>query len=245
MITCQSCNKQNRDNARYCKWCGTKLEATSSSTGLNALVGKDNIKAELEDIIRHASNMAMRLGSNSNNRLELSFVITGESGCGKETIARAIAEELHEAGITSSSSPTVIIPVDYQSFTQNIDERIQAIADGILIIDDADKLVPEGKASEIEMIDYVLSRLKDWRGDKGKPIVIFTGQKRLREYFKQNPDQAAKVNYFLEVPDINVDGLVEITRRILHDKYQLELTPEAIAKLHRIYVNDQRNPEDA
>ncbi len=245
MITCQSCNKQNRDNARYCKWCGTKLEATSSSTGLNALVGKDSIKAELEDIIRHASNMAMRLGRNSNNRLELSFVITGESGCGKETIARAIAEELHEAGITSSSSPTVIIPVDYQSFTQNIDERIQGIADGILIIDDADKLVPEGKASEIEMIDYVLSRLKDWRGDKGKPIVIFTGQKRLREYFKQNPDQAAKVNYFLEVPDINVDGLVEITRRILHDKYQLELTPEAIAKLHRIYVNDQRNPEDA
>ena len=244
MNTCPSCNKQNRDNARFCKWCGSKLELAQNFRGFESLVGKSEIKSELEEIIKHAKSMTQRM-VNSSNRLELSFVITGEPGCGKETIAHAIAEELFINGINDASSPTTIIPVDYEDFIKNIDERVQKIGNSVLIIDDADKLVPDGEATEIAKIDYILSRIKDWKGNKGKPIVIFTGHKRLRDYFNNNPDQAAKINYFFEVPDVGVDDLVEITRRILVEKYSLELTPEATAKLHRIYVNDQRNPEDA
>lgn len=244
MLTCQSCNKQNRDNARFCKWCGSLIETHKSHSGLNALVGKDEIKTVLENIIRLARNMAQRMAS-SPNRMELSFVITGDPGTGKEVIAQAIADELFSIGITKTSTPTTIIPIEYDEFTKKIDERIQSIGNNVLIIDDADKLVPEGEAIEIAKIDYVLDRVKDWKGSKEKPVVIFIGHNRLKNFFSNNRDKAAKINYFIEVPEIGVDDLVEITRRILEEKYGLQLSPDAAAKLHRIYVNDQRNPEDA
>ena len=177
--------------------------------------------------------------------MELSFAITGEAGTGKTTIANAIAQELFHIGLVKTEVPQTITPLDYDDFIKNLDNNIQQYSNSVLIIDEAEKLVPEGQAVDVASIDYILSPLRQWRSDKGKPVVIFIGGKRLAEYFRENPKSKAIVNYFVETVPQGVNDLVEITQRILADDYKLTLSNEALSKLKRIFMNDQRNPAEA
>lgn len=255
-MNCPECNRLNRDKAKYCKWCGKAIVSsvkvisnsnpTIVSTGLDILIEKDEIKVFLTDIISKAKSMCERCRQYGiKQRMELSFVITGDSGTGKTTIAKALSQELYKAGICSTDIPTIINPVKYSSFIKDLDSSIKKIGNGVLIIEEAEKLVPEGQAFDVAQIDYVLKPTKDWRGDTQKPIVIFTGQRRLKKFFESNPNSASAINYFIETNEISVEGLVEITRILLEDKYKRAILPESLDKLHRIYINDKRNPLDA
>jgi len=254
MKECHACHRPNNDTATYCKWCGTlqkaepkgQMSQSSPLSGLATLVGKDAIQAQLTDIVGKAHKVADNFQRRGiKGRMELSFVITGDAGTGKTTIARALAQELHQAGIVGSASPHFVTPLDYDTFVKNLDKNLKDIGNSVLVFEEAEKLVPEGQAVDVARIDYALKPLRSWRGDREKPVVVFTGHRRLANFFRNNPNMAAAINYFIETPEPNVDALVEITRRILNDEYHFTLAPEALQKLHRIYVNDQRNPTEA
>ncbi len=256
-MNCRSCNLFNRDKARFCKWCGARINIQSDHinkkdidsvqfTGLSTLVDKDDIKDFLIDKINKAKSMALRCQQlGIKQRMELSFVITGDSGTGKTTIAKALTEEFFKAGIIAKDAPTIINPIKYTEFIKNLETNIKNIGNSVLIIEEAEKLVPEGQATDVSQIDYILKPTKDWRGDTEKPIVIFTGQQRLKNFFKSNPNSASAINYFIETNEISVEGLVEITCRLLQEKYKRVIRSDAMDKLRRIYVNDKRNPADA
>ena len=254
-MDCRKCGRSNREIAKVCKWCGTpiarQLSGNNGGSSVNSgvlfpsLIDKDNIKRILQDIIQKACSMAQRNQKlKIKGRMELSFVITGDSGTGKTTVAKNIAQEFFNAGITESPTATIVNPVDYSNWVKTLDDNIKKIGNGVLIIEEAHKLVPEGEAADVAQIDYILQPMRGWKSDQTKPIVIFTGQKRLKNYFNSNPNSASAINYFLETSEISIDGLVAITKNILRDK-QWILTDEAEQKLRRIFVNDKRNPDDA
>ena len=262
MKECHACHRQNNDTATYCKWCGTLQQSAPQGQqpsapgqlsqqvppthGLATLVGKDAIHAQLADIVGKARKVADNFKRlKIKGRMDLSFVITGDAGTGKTTVARALTEELHQAGIVSSPVPYFVTPLKYDDFVKKLDQNIKDIGNGILVVEEAEKLVPEGKAVDVSRIDYALSPLKSWKGRPDKPIVIFTGQQRLANFFHDNPNAAAAINYFIETKPLDVDDLVEVTRRILTTDYGLTPSADTLDKLHRIYVNDQRNPQDA
>ncbi len=253
-MDCNKCNKKNRDIAKYCKWCGAQLTqqlsqnntiANNINTLFPSLIDKDEIKNKLQDIIQKACSMEQRNQRlKITGRMELSFVITGDSGTGKTIVAKNIAIEFFNAGIINSAIPTIINPIEYSNWIRTLDENIKKIGNGVLIIEEAHKLVPKGEAADVAPIDYILQSLRKGKSSPNFPVVILTGQKRLKSYFDSNPNSAAAINYFLETTEISINGLVTITKRILQEK-QWILTPEAEKKLHRIFVNDKRNPNDA
>lgn len=254
-MDCKNCGKANREIAKVCKWCGMPIsqQSPANNGAVNApalaqfptLIDKIEIKKQLHDIIKKACSMAQRNQAlKIKGRMELSFVITGDSGTGKTTVAKSIAQEFFTVGITKSAVPTIVNPVDYSNWVKTLDDNAKKIGNGVLIIEEAHKLVPEGQATDVAQIDYILQQMRQWKSVEDKPIVIFTGQKRLKNYFNSNPSSASAINYFLETPEISIDGLVKITTDILQEK-KWTLTEEAKQKLYRIFVNDKRNPNDA
>lgn len=253
-MNCPKCNKANRNIARFCKWCGSAIDTAAcgnytgikSHTGFDTLVGKDDIKKLLVDVVSKAKSMNDRNQRNGlSERIELSFVITGDSGTGKTTVAKAIAYELHKAGICSTSKPTIVNSIEYSDFIKNLESNINKIGNGVLIIEEGERLVPEGQAVDIPQIDHVLKPTRKWRGDQKKPVVIFTGQQRLKNFFDSNSNAASCINYFIETKEIDVDSLVEITCRLLEEQHRRTVLPTTVEKLQRIYINDKRNPKDA
>ena len=139
-MNCRSCNLFNRDKARFCKWCGARINIQSDHinkkdidsvqfTGLSTLVDKDDIKDFLIDKINKAKSMALRCQQlGIKQRMELSFVITGDSGTGKTTIAKALTEEFFKAGIIAKDAPTIINPIKYTEFIKNLETNIKKLA---------------------------------------------------------------------------------------------------------------------
>lgn len=265
-MKCTRCGKENRDIARYCKWCGAAAgsrpsaaahvgqpsadaagdSGSGSCSPLDSLVDKEAIKTLLRDIVAKAE--AMKAYNDAHGlkfRMELSFVITGDSGTGKATVAATIAALLHEKGLVNNPVPKTVDPTDYQKFMDKIDENLKNFGNGVLVIKEADKHVPDGKQKDVAPIDHIIKHIRRWRGDAARPVVILLGGARLRKFFDENPVPKSAVNYFLETPAISDDGLLDITERLLRDNYGRTLSEEGRQKLRRIYLNDRRNPEAA
>ena len=49
-MNCPKCNKPNRENAVFCKWCGTNV-VTKATEPLRELVGMEIVKNQLQDLV--------------------------------------------------------------------------------------------------------------------------------------------------------------------------------------------------
>ena len=106
-----------------------------SCSPLDSLVDKEAIKTQLRDIVAKAE--AMKAYNDAHGlkfRMELSFVITGDSGTGKATVAATIAALLHEKGLVNNPVPKTVDPTDYQKFMDKIDENLKNFGNGVLVI---------------------------------------------------------------------------------------------------------------
>lgn len=213
---------------------------------LDTLIDKKTIRKQLDDIVEKArSKHDFCTRNNIASRMQLSFVITGDAGTGKTTVAKAITAALADAGVLKSPVAEVVNPVDFDNWIKNLDKHTDRLSNSAIIVEESQKLVPDGEAEEVAKLDYILQAARRWREDGSKPVVIITGNKRLQKFFNENPNSAAAINYFFETEELTVDGLMEIARRQLTEKYKRQLTREAEEKLRRIFENDRRQPDDA
>ena len=236
-------NPQASTDSQHGKQCADN--AVPYFAGFDNLIGKDEVKQCLIDVVGKAKSMDTRCKRlNLNQRMNLSFVITGDPGTGKLTVAKAITEELFKARLTSSPEPKVITPVDYKDFVKDIDRQEGALGNSVIVIQDAHKLVSDGVSKKVEEIDSLLKYVRRWREDPTKPIVVLTGLGFLKNFFDKNPATAADLDYFYHLHTLTTDNLLDIATNILFNKYRLQLSLEATEKLRRIFINDKRNPAD-
>ena len=247
-MKCSKCNRENRAEARFCKWCGQQIaQADPGKTGpLGDLVEKDEIVKRLDNIVAKAKGKADFCRRNGiKERMQLSFVITGDAGTGKTATANVITELLHKAGIVKSAKPVVVNAVNFKSWIKDVKKHEAELTNSVVIFEEAQKLTGDGDLTDINEIDYLLPLIRNWREQSDKPVVIITGDTNLRKYFNEHKQAASSINYFFETNNISVDGLLKIAQIILRKRYKRSLTPEAAEKLKRIFLNDVRTPEDA
>jgi len=184
---------------------------------LDSLVGLDNIKQNVKSLINYVKVRELREENElPNPPMSLHMVFTGNPGTGKTTVARILAELYKEIGVLSKGQ---LVEVDRGNLVagfvgQTAIKTSEAVNDaigGILFIDEAYALAPEGGATNDygrESIETLLKMMEDHRDDL---IVIVAGYNELMERFiASNPGLESRFNKYFYFGDYNSNELYDI-----------------------------------
>jgi SpoVK/Ycf46/Vps4 family AAA+-type ATPase len=111
------------------------------------------------------------------------------------------------------------------------DSVVAKALDGVLFIDEAYSLVPEGGAGNDygqEAISTILKRMEDYRD---RLVVIVAGYKNeMQRFIDSNPGLQSRFNRYIDFPDYSADELSQIFKMYMQ-KNQYALSKEAEAYL--------------
>ena len=231
-MRCTKCNKENRDEAAYCKWCGEKLVDVAEKEFKN-LVGMDDIKQQLRDIIH--TNEALKYRERLTGvkaKRNLNMLILGDAGMGKTKLLQVIQTLFYANKIITKNQPKVIDASDFLQFANDFDNNIKAVTDGILCIENAQKLLPDGEVRQITDLDILFNGMKKWNSN---PIVILMGtESGLGSFVECNPSVASLFRYQFHLQPYTPEQIIEITQIMLKTEGALTMDDKAKEKLDRV-----------
>ena len=237
-MKCNHCNTDNRQEALFCKRCGQKLPLPATDP-FGGLVGRNDIKQQTAELIATFKSIQHR---GAHITIGCNTLILGASGTGKTHLAGAMARALYAAGIVKQPQPTVVDAVDWDNFVKDWQENVKRLKDGILIVDNVQKLVPDGYSKDVDKLDILFSHMDKWNGN---PVVILLGLPGgFREYIDNNPQVRNKFEYFFRLDEYSAQELTAICLQALTGKYQVTMEPDAYGKLERIMTHLVRNKPD-
>ena len=159
------------------------------------------------------------------------LVFYGDPGTGQTTVARIIAKLYKELGVISKGQ---LVETDRSGLVAGYvgqtaiktKELIDSAMGGVLFIDEAYTLAPEGGSGQDfgqEAIDTLLKAMEDNRGDF---VVIVAGYPELMSRFiNSNPGLSSRFNKYLYFYDYNAEELEKIFI-LMCEKYQYVLDDE-------------------
>lgn len=243
-MDCPKCNKTNRDQAVFCKYCGEKV-ITKSNAPLQDLVGMEQVKLRLSDLVKICEMLAIRARKTGVKiRPGMNMVITGNTGTGKSRLIGVIQSLLYSTGIINNPKAEIIDAVDYENFSKDDkwDENINKARGGLLVIENAQKLVPQRASDEINKLDKLFKCMNgEWNND---PIVILSGLTGLNAFMRANADIASRFEYHFELANYSASELCDICTATLRNTYKLDPGDDACAKLERVFKYAFRNQQE-
>lgn len=186
------------------------------SDELNSLIGLENVKKEIEDLVifNKVQKNREKIGLKKTNRtMHMAFL--GNPGTGKTTVARIVGNMYRSLGILSKghfieATRTDLI-AEYQGQTAlKVKRLIQKAKGGVLFIDEAYSITENEKSDSYgrECLTELTKALEDYRDDL---VVIVAGYDDLmKKFFESNPGLKSRFNYFIEFEDYTVNQMFEI-----------------------------------
>ena len=208
----------------------------------------DEVLNELDDFIgmRSVKNMIRRLavqsmfmkqraamGAGKVQQMSMNFILTGNPGTGKTSIARKMGEVLQSMEILPTSrvieASRATLVGKYMGETPKIvNNMCDKAMGGILFIDEAYTLSSENDQYGKEAIDTLMKRMED---DRGKFVVIAAGYRdEMETFLAVNPGLASRFTHKMHIDDYNEDELLAIYKKMA-SKDNYKLAPEAEFKL--------------
>jgi len=222
----------------------------------------DEVLNELDDFIgmRSVKNMIRRLavqsmfmkqraaiGAGKVQQMAMNFVLTGNPGTGKTSIARKMGEVLQAMEILPTSRVLEVsratLVGKYMGETPKIVNNVcDKAMGGILFIDEAYTLSSEHDQYGKEAIDTLMKRMED---DRGKFVVIAAGYKdEMETFLAVNPGLASRFTHKMHIDDYNEDELLAIYKKMA-GKDNYKLSPEAEFKLMDIICRKVINKSES
>ena len=230
MAICKKCNADNREEAIYCRKCGTQLLSVTEKL-FQAVIGKKDI---LTQIIERA-DMFKEEKLRGNPRPDMNILILGGSGSGKTFLADTIQNYFFTNGIITKPE---LKRIDASNFEGLSDDDVKQYHNSILFIDNVHLLM--SNTDSISPIDSLLSRMEDLQREGKRdikksyenPIVIFSGLSNIVEsFFEKKSSGISRFGLEIVLKDYSVDDLYQLCRRELSVK-QIVLSEEADKKLY-------------
>lgn len=215
---------------------------------LNGLVGLDNVKQMLKDLV---SLMKFKNKTGDSVKVKdtnLHMVFLGNPGTGKTTVARMVAGILYNLKYVDQNKLIEVSAKDLigQYVGQTAPKTIAVIEKalgGVLFIDEAYSLASKpgnsGNSFNEECIATLIQAMENYRDDL---VVIFAGySKEMDAFLKSNSGIVSRIGYTMEFKDYTVDELIEIFKSMFK-KSGFSITKRAIQKARKI-IEEYKNTE--
>jgi SpoVK/Ycf46/Vps4 family AAA+-type ATPase len=212
---------------------------------LDEFIGMRTVKNSIRRLAVQSMFMKQRaaMGAGKVQQMAMNFILTGNPGTGKTSIARKMGEILQSMEILPTSrvleASRATLVGKYMGETPKIvNNMCDKAMGGILFIDEAYTLSDGGDQYGKEAIDTLMKRMED---DRGKFVVIAAGYKdKMDEFLMMNPGLASRFTHKLHIDDYNEDELLAIFKQMAQkDSYTLSPTAEfkALDMIYRMVVN--------
>ena len=198
---------------------------------LDDFVGMRSVKNSIRRLAVQSMFMKQRaaMGAGNVQQMAMNFVLTGNPGTGKTSIARKMGEVLNSMDILPTSrvleTSRATLVGKYMGETPKIvNNMCDKAMGGILFIDEAYTLSDQNDQYGKEAIDTLMKRMED---DRGKFVVIAAGYKdKMEDFMQMNPGLASRFTHKLHIDDYNEDELLAIFKKMAQ-KEQYMLSPTA------------------
>lgn len=225
---------------------GVSEHTASALEKLHALIGLNNVKADVEELARFAAIQKKR-EENHLRALPISkhLVFSGNPGTGKTTVARIIAEIYHEIGLLEKGH---LVEVDRGDLVAgyigqtaiNTKAKITEALGGVLFVDEAYTLAKEGNDFGQEAIDTLLKAMEDHRDNL---VVIVAGYTDLmKSFINSNPGLKSRFNKYLDFEDYSEEELEQIFIQFC-DSYEYTVETEALEEV-KMYLDQLCSHKD-
>ena len=200
---------------------------------LDDLIGLESVKQEVRSLANFVKLQKQREAQGLKTaKVSYHLVFYGSPGTGKTTVARIVGRIYKDLGVLKKGHTVETdragLCGEYVGKTgPKTDTVISKALDGVLFIDEAYSLVPEGGGGNDygqEAISTILKRMEDYRD---RLVVIVAGYKdEMQRFIDSNPGLQSRFNRYIDFPDYSSEELVEIFKMYMK-KNQYTLAPDA------------------
>ena len=187
------------------------------------MVGMESVKKELVSFYNIARLEKLReeqLGISGNESRSYNFVLYGNPGTGKTTVARIIGKVLYALGIREKDAFMEVdrgkLVSEYVGQTaKNVQKALAEIRGGTLFIDEAYSLYKKDDAKDFGQ-DAIDTLLKDMEDHRSEYSVILAGYRGPMTEMLNHANQGfrSRFTYHIVIPDYSDEELLEIARSV-------------------------------
>lgn len=209
---------------------------------INGLVGLAEVKENINELMKY---LEYNRKIDTEGFENLNMILKGNSGTGKTTVAKLLAELFYKLGFIRENKVIEVTSKDLiGTHLGETAPKTQSVIDsamgGVLFIDEAYAIMAsKGSASSNYPAECIATLCKTMELHKNDIIIMFAGYtKEMNEFINANQGLMSRIGYELEFSDFSKDELMQIFKdEVEKNKFSLEDGVES--KIEKIIMKNK------